>query len=265
MPFEEPVGFFDSGVGGLSVMREVRRLLPAEDLVYFADSAHCPYGLKPPGVIRARAFAICDFLLARGAKLLVIASNTTSIAALDDLSQRYNLPIVGIEPAVKPAVAATRNGRIGILATGVTLAGDRFNSLIERFGNGVEIYPQACPGLVEVVETGGCNKPEAEYLLRTYLSPLLARDVDTIVLGCTHYPFLRPVVERLAGKNISVIDSGEAVAQHVVRVLRKHGLLQHTTLKGKECFFTSGEPGVVEPVVRFLWGDPGVVVERAAI
>ncbi len=265
MPFEDPVGIFDSGVGGLSVMREVRRLLPAEDLVYFADSAHCPYGLKPPGVIRARAFAVSEFLVARGAKLLVIASNTTSIAALDALRSRYDLPIVGIEPAVKPAVAATRNGRIGVLATGVTLAGDRFNSLVERFGNGVEIYPQACPGLVELVESGGCNKPEAENLLKTYLTPLLARDVDTIVLGCTHYPFLRPVVERLAGKNISVIDSGRAVAQQVVRVLKKHGLLRHPTLKGKEYFFTSSEPGVVEPVVRLLWGDPGVVVERAAI
>jgi len=263
MPSPKPIGIFDSGVGGLSVMKEVRRVLPAEDLLYYADSAYCPYGVKPPEVIRTRAAVICDFLLTRGAKLIVIASNTTSIAALDTMRKRVGVPIVGVEPAVKPAVSATRNGRVGVLATGVTLAGERFNSLVERFGDGVEVYTQPCPGLVELVESGGCEKPEAEVLLGRYLDPLLSRGADTIVLGCTHYPFLRPVVEKLVGGSVRVIDTGEAVARQVVRVLESNDLATGEAQAGRECFFTSGEPEEVEPVVRFLWGDPKLTVEHA--
>lgn len=265
MPSPKPVGLFDSGVGGLSIMREVRRLLPAENLLYYADSVYCPYGVKPPEVIRNRAFAICDFLVARGAKLIVIASNTTSISALDAVRERFDVPVVGVEPAVKPAVSATRNGRVGVLATGVTLKGERFNSLVERFGDGVEVYTQPCPGLVELVESGSCHKPEAETLLARYLDPLLARGADTVVLGCTHYPFLRPLVEKLAGDGVKVIDTGEAVARQVVRVLESNDLAAGETRKGGEYFFTSGEPEKVQPVIRILWGDRDLTVEQAKL
>lgn len=261
----KPIGLFDSGVGGISIMKEVRRLLPDEDLLYYADSAHCPYGTKPPEIIRARAFAIGDFLLSRGAKIIVVASNTTSVTSLDAVRQRYSIPVVGVEPAVKPAVAVTKNGRIGVLATGVTLAGERFNSLVERFGNGVEVYTQPCPGLVEMVESGRCRHPETEDLLAGYLEPLLDRGADTIVLGCTHYPFLRPLVEKLAGGGVSIIDTGEAVARQVLRVLEQCGLAADRPAGGREQFFTSGDPETVAPVIRLLWGSPDLAVERAEL
>jgi glutamate racemase len=260
-----PIGFFDSGVGGLSVMIEVRRLLPAEKFIYFADSAHCPYGAKPVEVIQGRAFAICDFLLERGVKLIVIASNTTSIAALDAVREKYNVPVVGIEPAIKPAVSVTRNGRIGVIATGVTLAGERFDSLVKRFGDGLDVYTQPCPGLVEVVESGRWDNKETEALIGSYLDKLLARGVDTIILGCTHYPFLRPVVEKLAGSSIVVIDSGEAVARQVVRVLENKGLTAGGKAAGDASFFTSGDPEKVGPVMRLLMGNPDLAVEIVVV
>lgn len=246
-------------------MKEARALLPSEDFIYFADSAYCPYGDKPPEVLRKRAFAICDFLLERGTRLIVIACNTISIAALDDVRRYVSVPVVGIEPAVKPAVSATRNGKIGVLATGVTLAGERFNALVRRYGRGIEVYTQPCPGLVELVESGNWERPEAEIMLERYLGPLLARGVDTVVLGCTHYPFLRPLVEKLAGGGVTVIDTGRAVARQIKNVLEASGLASGKTAPGTERFFTSARPEVVEPVVRALWGDPGLAVERAEI
>ena len=245
---KRPLGLFDSGVGGLSVMKEVRRMLPSENLLYYADSAYCPYGNKPPEAIRARAFVIVEFLLSMNAKLIVIASNTTSIAALDAVRERYDVPVVGVEPAIKPAVSATRSGRIGVLATEVTLAGSRFSSLVEKFGNKVEVYNQPCPGLVEVVESGAWDKPQAEALLARCIRPLLAKGVDTIILGCTHYPFLRPLIEKLAGGEVRVIDTGGAVARQVVRIIGKNGLVANETEVG--------------PVFRLLWGTPDIVVER---
>jgi glutamate racemase len=262
MSNQKPIGFFDSGVGGLSVMKEVRHLLPAENLIYFADSANCPYGAKSVEAIQARAYAICDFLLAQDVKLIVIASNTTSIAALDAVREYYSVPVIGIEPAVKPAASVTRSGRIGVIATGVTLAGERFGSLVKRFGDGLEIYTQPCPGLVEAVESGRCDDAETEALLGSYLDKLLASGVDTVILGCTHYPFLRHLVEKLAGSEIKVIDSGEAVARQVTRVLESKGLAADAGLTGIESFFTSGDPEKVGQVIRLLWGKQDLVVSR---
>lgn len=261
----KPIGLFDSGVGGISIMKEVRRFLPSENLLYYADSIYCPYGSKPPRVIRSRAFAIVDFMISKDAKMIVVASNTTTVSSLEAVRQRYNIPVVGVEPAVKPAVKATRNGRIGVLATGVTLAGERFSKLVERFGNGVEVYTQPCPGLVELVESGKCIHVEAESMLKIYLEPLLSRGADTIVLGCTHYPFLKPLVEKLSGPGIEIIDTGEAVARQVVRVLDNYGLASGCPEAGSERFFTSGCPEQVEPVVRLLWGNESLTVEHAAI
>lgn len=265
MSNQMPIGFFDSGVGGLSVMKEVRLLLPAEDFLYFADSAYCPYGTKPLEVIRSRALALCDFLKLRGAKIIVIASNTTSITALDNVRSLAGIPVVGIEPAVKPAVQATRNGKIGVLATVVTLSGDRFNSLVDRYGDGVQVYTQPCPGLVELVEAGRIDGPETEVLLEQYIAPLMAKGVDTIVLGCTHYPFLRPLVEKIAGEGVAVIDTGKAVARQVVRVLERYGMLNDKDGAGSELFFSSADPREVEPVIRLLWGSPVLVVEQVKV
>lgn len=260
-----PIGLFDSGFGGLSVMKEVRRLLPAEDLVYFADSAHCPYGSKPVDIIRGRAYAICDFLIGHGVKLIVIASNTTSAAALDAVREKYSVPVIGVEPAIKPAAAVTVNGRIGVIATGVTLVGDRFESLVKRYGKGLEIFTQPCPGLVEIVESGRWDDEETEKLAGVYLDKLLAQGVDTIILGCTHYPFLRPVIEKLAGSGVKVIDSGEGIARQVARVLENERLAADAQSAGGESFSTSGDPELVRPVLRLLWGKPDLEVKKIEV
>lgn len=246
-------------------MKEVRRLLPSEDMIYYADSAYCPYGGKTPGVIRSRTFAICDFLISKGVKLIVIACNTACIAALDAVRERVRIPVVGVEPAVKPAAEATKNGKIEVLATGVTLAGERFHSLVERFGKTVEVYTQPCPGLVEQVEAGRLASPETETLLARYLDPLMVKGVDTIVLGCTHYPFLRPLVQKMVRSGVSVIDSGTAVACQVAKVLQGERLSVSAGETGRDQFFTSGEPEEVQRVVRLLWEEHNLVVEKVKL
>ncbi|MFZ5649325.1 MAG: glutamate racemase [Bacillota bacterium] len=260
MPDFRSIGVFDSGVGGLSVLNEIRKLLPREDIIYYADSAHCPYGIKSPEEIIARSFKICDFLLSRGSKMLVVACNTASVAGLDVFRHRYDVPIVGMEPAVKPATSATRNGKVGVLATGVTLAGDRFSSLLERYQNGSEIFSQPCPGLVELVECGMHESTEAVEMLKRFVTPLIDRGVDTIVLGCTHYPFLKELVRSIAGPDISIIDTGEAVARQVCRVMGRHGIENSGEKAGSEVFHTSGPIDEVGPVIKKLWGgNPHVI------
>ncbi len=260
MPDPKPLGVFDSGVGGLSVLREIRRLLPREDIIYYADSAFCPYGARLPAEIVSRSLKICDFLLGQGSKALVVACNTASVAGLDIYRRKFDVPIVGMEPAVKPATAATRNGKVGVLATSVTLSGDRFSSLLERYQNGADVYSQPCPGLVELVESGRHDSPEAVDMLKKYLAPLLERGVDTVVLGCTHYPFLKDTVKAIVGSGVAVIDTGEAVARQVCRVVAGTGLENPGGRKGSEVFHTSGDPGEVGAVIKKLWGgDPTII------
>ncbi|MEG6616331.1 glutamate racemase [Peptococcaceae bacterium 1198_IL3148] len=261
MAANSPIGIFDSGVGGLSIAKEIRKLLPHEDLLYFADSAYCPYGEKLPTIIKDRVFAICDFLISKGAKMLVVACNTASIVSLDDIRSYYKIPVIGVEPAVKPAVAATKTGTIGVLATGVTLSGDRFSSLVKRYGDQATVVTQPCPGLVELVEKGQTIGPETEAMLTNYLQPLLNNNADTIVLGCTHYPFLRPLIHKLVGNDITVIDTGEAVARQTKRMLVNNDLQNDQTNDGQETIFTSGNVESVQPVVRLLWNKPSLEVK----
>jgi glutamate racemase len=243
-------------------MKEIRRLLPYEDLIYVADSKFCPYGEKTPQAIQERARKITDFLLAKGAKLIVVACNTASVAALKYLRSTFNMPFVGVEPAVKQAALFTQNKKIGILATGLTLTGEKFTSLVQKFGDGITVVNQACPGLVERVEAGEVSGPETEAMLRMYLEPLQATGVDVVVLGCTHYPFLRTLVEKIVEPGIQVIDTGAPVARQTKRVLTQWGLLAAERQIGQECFFTSGNPAAVGPVVERLWGANGVEVVR---
>ncbi len=263
MPHAGPLGLFDSGLGGLSVMREVRRLLPAEDLLYFSDSAHCPYGSRAEEFVRQRVLHIAGFLRDEGAKLLVVACNTASIAALDALRARWpDLPIVGMEPAVKPAAAATRSGRIGVLATTVTLHGERFASLLRRFAQGVEVVSLPGVGLVERVEAGEVDTPATVAWLGQLLAPLRDAGVDTLVLGSTHYAFLRPAIERVLGPHVTVIDTGPAVARQAQRRLEELGLASRNDRPGREAFYTSGDPLAVGPVLARLWGRPAAVQHR---
>lgn len=253
MPNPNPIGIFDSGVGGISVMKEIRHLLPHEDIIYYADSAYCPYGVKTQEEIRNRIFKITNFMLERKVKLVVAACNTASIAGLDFLRRKFQLPIVGMEPAIKPAVAMTKIGKVGVMATEVTINGRRFKSLLSEFANGVEVIRVSCPGLVEKVEQGRLHDPETIGLLKNYLAPLAQNNVDTVVLGCTHYPFLREQVELLMGPAVHVLDTGQAVAKRVAQVLEEQRLATGSARAGKEIFVTSGQRNQVESVIAKLW------------
>jgi glutamate racemase len=261
-----PIGAFDSGVGGLSILLEVRRMLPAEDLIYLADSAHCPYGNKPVEEIRQRSLEVTDFLVSQGVKLVIVACNSACVAGLDQVRAKYGqVPIVGVEPAIKPAHELTRNGKVGVLATNLTLKGERFSILVEKYATGVEVYTQPAPGLVEIVEAGDIETPETERLLRKYLQPLLEKGIDTLVLGCTHYPFLLPVARRICGPEVTILDTGSAVAKQTARVLKLANLTLDRPTLGKEIFYTSGDPASVTGVIRKLWGNDQAKVEKAGI
>ena len=255
-PTDAPIGVFDSGVGGLSVLRQIRDLLPGEDLLYVADSGHAPYGHRPDHVIEVRSLAIAGFLLERGAKALVVACNTATAAAIHVLRARYDLPVVGIEPAVKPAVLATRSGVIGVLATHGTLKSPRFAGLMERFGSQARVMVQACPGLVERIEAGDLESQETRQLLETYVRPLLDGGADTLVLGCTHYPFLASLLAELAGPDVAVVEPGAAVARHLARRLEETGLLRQRGESGLERFWTSGNLEQLNSLLPRLWPHP---------
>jgi len=249
-----PIGVFDSGVGGLSVWREVVRLLPHEDTLYFADTAHCPYGFRPATEIQQLSAAVASFLVDQGAKLLVVACNTASAAALEHLRAAFDVPIVGMVPAVKPAARQSHTGQVGVLATGVTLHGELYQEVHQRFAGGVTVRSVACPGLVELVEAGRAESPEAEALLRHCLEPLLAAGIDVLVLGCTHYPFLASAIRRVAGPDLLLLDPSPAVARQAERVLAREGLLTARTRAGRHAFFTTGEPAALVAFLRQTLG-----------
>jgi glutamate racemase len=250
----EPVGVFDSGVGGLSVLREIARQMPHEDILYFADSAHCPYGLHPIAEVRALSTAATEFLVKQGAKLVVVACNTASAAALHHLRADFDVPIVGMEPAVKPAAERTSVQKIGVLATQVTFQGELFARLMERFAVGIDVYTQVCPGLVERIEAGQVNDPQTESLLRRCLIPMLDAGVDALVLGCTHYPFVRDIIERVVGPGVEVIDPAPAVARQTARVLDREGLANDSHHQGRVTFYTSGEAAIMAAQIERLLG-----------
>ncbi len=214
------IGIFDSGVGGLSVWREIIRLMPDEATLYLADQAHVPYGCRTLEEVREFAVEITRFLLAQGAKVIVIASNTTSAAALYHLRNLFpDVPFVGMEPAIKPAIERTRTRVVGVIATPVTFQGELFAKLVKRYTNDVWVLSQPCPGLVDAVEAGALDTAETMELLKEYLAPMMDADVDQLVLGCTHYPFLRPLIEQLMGPCTAVIDPAPSIARQVVRIL----------------------------------------------
>lgn len=250
------IGVFDSGLGGLSVLREMRKLLPREDFIYLADSAWCPYGGRSRVEVLERAEWATAVLVARGVKLVTVACNTATVSAIDELRRRQALPLVGMEPAVKPAAAATRTGVIGVLSTRSTADGERMHSLIQRYAHGVKVLTQACPGLVQRVENGDLDGPGVCELIERYTTPLLAAGADTLVLGCTHYPFLRPAIEDVVGVHVALIDTGAAVARRVVAVLGERGQLSTRTRAGKVQWLTTGDAATVAVAARRVWGSP---------
>lgn len=251
-----PIGVFDSGMGGLTVLQAIRKTLPRERLLYIADSGHAPYGDKSPEYIQQRALTLTHFLLEHGAKAMVIASNTTTAAAADLLRTTFSVPIVAVEPAVKLAVASTRTGVVGVLVTVVTSQSTRFATLLERFSQDIKVIVQPAPGLVEQIEAGELTSPATRTLVEHYVTPLLAAGADTIVLGSTHYPHLRPLIAEIVGPEVVLIDTGEAVAQQVCRVLEVRELLNGAPVPGDEQFWTSGDTQIARHVISMLWGTP---------
>ncbi|MEQ1674530.1 MAG: glutamate racemase [Candidatus Nitrotoga sp.] len=258
---QSAIGVFDSGVGGLSVLREIRRALPNEDLFYVADTRHAPYGDRQDEFIKDRAATIVQFLLSQQVKAIVVACNTATAVAIQNLRSRFNITLVAIEPAVKPATEITRSGVIGVLATRQTLESERFSALVEKHGGGVEILLQACPGLVEQVEAAQLDGRETHALVARYVSPLLARGADTLVLGCTHYPFLNSIIKNIAGPAVTLIDPAAAVARELSRRLASEQLLTQNLAPGTERFWSSGAAEQVAPIISKLWEKPALVTE----
>lgn len=251
-----PVGVFDSGLGGLSVLRAIRRALPHERLIYVADSGNAPYGERSEAFITTRSIAITDFLIGRGAKAVVVACNTATAVAIAALRARYALPVIGIEPAVKPASAASASRVVGVLATSRTLASDKYQRLAARFSAQARLLRQPCPGWVERVEAGDTTSPATEALVRRYLEPLLAQGADTLVLGCTHYPFLTETIARIAGPQVQLLEPGAAVARVLKERLAAANALAGANQVGDEEFWASGPLQRVAAVATRLWGAP---------
>ena len=247
-----PIGLFDSGVGGLSVLEAIRRELPAEALVYIADSGYAPYGDRPEDFIRDRAHGIVRHLENLGAKLVVVACNTATAVAVESIRAKTPLPVVAIEPALKPAARHSRSGVVGVIATTQTLNAPRFRHLVAAYASEVEVVIQACPGLAEEVDQGHVSGPLVESRVAQYVRPIVERGADTLVLGCTHYAFLKPVIQAVAGPGVTLIDPVAAVAQQVRRQLTKRGALAPEGPRGGERFLTTGIPADVERVTCAL-------------
>lgn len=219
------IGVFDSGIGGLTVLVDLVAELPGERLVYVADQAHCPYGGRPEEEIVALTFAIADTLVGEGAKMLIVACNTATIAAIAPLRERHAVPVVGIEPAVKPAVARSRSHIVGVLATEGSLGGEKFRGLVAEHRGDAEVLTQPCPGLVDRIESGDLDGPETRALVERYTAPLIAAGADVLVLGCTHYPLVRDLIAEVVGPGVELVDPGAAIAQRAQTLLADAGAL----------------------------------------
>jgi glutamate racemase len=260
VPSLTPIGIFDSGVGGLSVLKEIRLQMPTESVLYFADQGHVPYG--PRGLDEVRMFSeqITSFLLGLGAKLIVVACNTASAAALQYLRQTFPATsFVGMEPAVKPAAESTHNGVVGVLATPATFQGALYASVVERFASGVTILQDTCSGLVGQIENGELDSVATRSILEKALHPMLEQGIDTVVLGCTHYPFVIPMIKQIVGPEVRVIDPAPAVARQVARLLDTAGSRDSGYDPGVLRFFTSREAARLALQLPILLGETGQI------
>jgi len=255
-----PIGIFDSGVGGLSVLRAVRGQMFEESVIYFGDQGHIPYGPRQMEQIRNFSEAITKFLLERNAKIIVVACNTASAAALKYLREKFpNVQFVGMEPAVKPAAERTQTGKVGVLATPATFQGALYASVVERFAKGVELVQNTCPGLVQQIEQGNLSGDETRRILENALLPMLEKNIDTVVLGCTHYPFVIPLIQKIAGDNVRVIDPAPAVAKQIERLLEASGMRSMSESRGGVNFYTSGPTAALKSILPILLEESGEV------
>jgi glutamate racemase len=250
------VGVFDSGVGGFSVLRSIQSLYPDLSLVYIGDQAHVPYGRRPVEEIQRYSRVITEWLVERGADLIVVACNTASAVALYHLRETFpGMPFVGMEPAVKPAAELTHTGKVGILATPATFQGQLYASVVERFAKDVIIYQDTCVGLVEEIEKGSLQGSATRQILERALNPMLAAGIDTVVMGCTHYPFVIPLIQEISGDSVRVIDPAPAVARQVGRLLRVTENGPAGQPEGSRQFFTTGHASQMQDVLPVLLGQ----------
>lgn len=249
---QSPIGIFDSGLGGLTVLRALRERLPGEDFLYFADSRFLPYGDRSQSFLKERGVHIAHALAARGCKALVIACNTATAAAAEAIRAATALPVVALEPGVKPAAALTRSGVIGVLATTRTLDSERFRRLVDNHANHARVLPQPCPGLAEAIETHGPASPEVSSLLDTFVAPMAQAGADVVVLGCTHYPWVAPQIAARLPAGARILDTGEAVARQLERLLAAASRFGG---EGRLAIATSGAPAGVADTVARLWGE----------
>lgn len=244
-----PIGFFDSGIGGTSIWKEVVELLPNENTIYLADSKNAPYGQKSKEKIIEFSIKNTELLLKHNAKIIVVACNTATTNAISILREKYNVPFIGIEPAIKPAGLITKTNKIGILATQGTLNSELFEKTSGKLKPEIEIIEQVGTGLVELIESGNIHSKEMDELLLNYLKPMQEQNIDALVLGCTHYPYLIPKIKKILGNGIKIIDSGEAVARQTKNILGKHNKLQHEERKASHQFFINQDKKVLERII----------------
>jgi glutamate racemase len=257
-----PLGVFDSGVGGLSVLKAIRLQIPSQRVIYLADQRHVPYGLRPKDEVREFSEGITKFLRDQGAKVIVVACNTASAAALQYLREIFpDTLFVGMEPAVKPAAESTQTGVVGVLATPTTFQGALYSSVVERFATGVTLLQDTCPGLVEQIENGELDTPATRAILENALKPMLAQGIDTIVLGCTHYPFVIPLIQTITGPAVRVLDPAPAVARQVARLIEINFRQCSDKKRGKMEFYTSSSPGNLTHLLPIFLGEIGSVHE----
>lgn len=249
MTNNNPIGLFDSGIGGTSIWREIHHLLPNEDTIYLADSKNAPYGEKSKEEIIHLSCKNTEFLLNQNCKLIVVACNTATTNAIKELRQKYDIPFIGIEPAIKPAATHSQTQKIGILATKGTLNSELFYKNVEKFQE-IKIIEQIGYGLVELIENGNINSIEMKSLLKKYLKPMIDQNIDYLVLGCSHYPYLIPQIKKILPKNIQIIDSGEAVARQTKNILNKKVGFRSSEAKSTQVFFTNSETKVISEILQ---------------
>jgi glutamate racemase len=255
MDAPEPIGVFDSGIGGLSVWNQLVKEIPDEQIIYVADSANTPYGTKSRAFITRRSREISRFLIGQGCKLIVVACNTATGAAITVLRREFDVPFIGVEPAVKPAARESKTGHIGVLATAQTFKGEHFKRSIGLFSQSVEVHERAGSGLVDLIEKGMLDTPETRELLKRYLSPMIDQGIDQLVLGCTHYPFLIPAIRDILPPGIRIIDPAPAVARQTRRVLEEQNGLNTVLPVIGNRFYTTGDPGILSKMIALLTGE----------
>lgn len=242
---KQPIGIFDSGVGGTSIWKEIHSLMPYENTVYLADSINAPYGPKGKDAIIDLSIKNTEYLLNKNCKLIVVACNTATTNAINYLRSNYSVPFIGIEPAIKPAALQTKTNAIGILATKGTLSSELFSKTSNLFASNIKVVEQIGNGIVELIESGKLHAAEMKSLLKIYLQPMIEANIDYLVLGCTHYPYLIPTLVDLLPKHVKIIDSGEAVARQTKTILEQHNLLNSEMVKPKLEFYTNGNLDVM--------------------